>query len=621
MKINEVRTKYLNYFKTSDRNHSEIPSASIPVSGDPTTLFNSSGMQPLVPYLMGQPHPMGKRLVNSQKCLRVEDIDEVGDNRHTTFFEMLGNWSLGDYFKEEQLRWYWNFLTKEIGLDPQKLYVTAFIGNDEFGIPKDEEAIEIWKKLFEISGINAHVVELGTEKNGYKIGGQGGRIILYGKKNWWSRSGAPNIMPVGEIGGPCSEVFYDYGTPHDTKWGANCHVNCDCGRFVELGNSVFIQYIKNSAGGFDVLPQKNVDHGSGLSRIVAASQGTPDIFRTDVFSPIIHKLEELSSKKFVGASQADDRAFRIISDHITGSVVMISDGVRPSSTEQGYILRRLLRRAVRFMDVLGVGGGSLSQLVPIVTDLYGDHYVDIRNQQTEIVKVIEAEEEKFRITLTKGINEFNKGERDAFTLFTTYGFPYELTEELANEKNETISREDFDTKIREHKKLSQTGAGKKFKGGLADSSEETTKLHTTHHLMLAALRQVLGSHVHQRGSNITQERLRMDFSHGEKMTEEQKQKVEQLVNKWIRQDLPVQRIEITREEAEKVGAEMEFGVKYPNVVSVYFVGNSVEDAVSKEFCGGPHVTHTGILEEFKIQKEEASSFGVRRIKAILKKVI
>lgn len=619
MKINEVRTKYLNYFKTGDRNHSEIPSASIPVSGDPTTLFNSSGMQPLVPYLMGQPHPMGKRLVNSQKCLRVEDIDEVGDNRHTTFFEMLGNWSLGDYFKEEQLQWYWNFLTKEIGLDPQKLYVTAFIGNDELGIPKDEEAIEIWKKLFEVSGINAHVIELDTEQNGYKVGGQGGRIILYGKKNWWSRSGAPNIMPVGEIGGPCSEVFYDYGTPHDIKWGANCHVNCDCGRFVELGNSVFIQYIKNSTGGFDALPQKNVDHGSGLSRIVAASQGTPDIFRTDVFSPIIHKLEELSSKKFEGASQADDRAFRIISDHITGSVVMISDGVRPSSTEQGYILRRLLRRAVRFMDVLGVGGGSLSQLVPIIVDLYGDHYADIRNQEAEIVKVIEAEEEKFRITLTKGINEFNKGERDAFTLFTTYGFPYELTEELANEKNETISREDFDTKIREHKKLSQTGAGKKFKGGLADSSEETTKLHTAHHLMLAALRQVLGSHVHQRGSNITQERLRMDFSHGEKMTEEEKQKVEQLVNKWIRQDLPVQRIEITREEAEKIGAEMEFGVKYPNVVSVYFVGNSVVDAVSKEFCGGPHVTHTGILKEFKIQKEEASSFGVRRIKAILKK--
>ena len=619
MKLNEVRTKYLTYFKTSDRNHAEIPSASIPVSGDPTTLFNSSGMQPLVPYLMGQPHPMGKRLTDSQKCLRVEDVEEVGDNRHTTFFEMLGNWSLGDYFKKEQLPWYWNFLTKEVGLDPQKLYVTAYIGNSDLGVPKDEEAIAIWKELFASVGIDAQVVELDTEENGYEVGDQGGRIFLYSKKNWWSRSGAPNKMPVGEIGGPCSEVFYDYGTQHDTKWGTRCHVNCDCGRFVELGNSVFIQYLKNEQGGFDTLPQKNVDHGSGLSRIVAASQGTPDIFKTDVFSSVIKKLEDLSNKKFDGANAIDDRAFRIISDHITGSVMMISDGVRPSSSEQGYVLRRLLRRAVRFMDVLGAGEGNLSELVSIVADLYGNHYADVKKQQDEISKVVEEEEKKFRITLAKGIHEFNKGERDAFILFTTYGFPYELTEELAKEKGETVSKEDFNKKMEEHQALSRSGSEQKFKGGLADSSEETTKLHTVHHLLLAALRQVLGPHVHQRGSNITAERLRIDFSHDAKMTDEEKQQVETLVNEWIAKDLPMRRIEITRKEAEKIGAEMEFGAKYPDMVSVYFVGEKVEDAVSKEFCGGPHSSRTGNLGTFKIQKEEASSSGIRRIKAILQK--
>lgn len=617
MTLNEVRQKYLTYFKSSDRNHAEIPSAAIPVSGDPTTLFNSSGMQPLVPYLMGQPHPMGKRLTDSQKCLRVEDVEEVGDNRHTTFFEMLGNWSLGDYFKKEQLPWYWNFLTKEIGLDPHKLYVTAYIGNDELGVPKDEEAIAIWKELFASVEIDAHVVELDTEEKGYELGDQGGRIFLYSKKNWWSRSGAPNKMPVGEIGGPCSEVFYDYGLAHDTKWGSKCHVNCDCGRFVELGNSVFIQYIKNEQGGFDTLPQKNVDHGSGLSRIVAASQNTPDIFKTDVFSSIIKKLEDLSNKKFEGASETDDRAFRVIADHITGSVMMVADGVRPSSSEQGYVLRRLLRRAVRFMDVLGAGEGNLSSLVSIVADLYGSHYENVSQQKTEIELIINEEEKKFRITLAKGIHEFNKGERDAFILFTTYGFPFELTEELVKEKGETISRDDFDAKMEEHKKLSQAGAEQKFKGGLADSSEETTKLHTTHHLLLAALRQVLGPHVHQRGSNITAERLRIDFSHDAKMTDVEKQQVEALVNEWIAQDLPMTRIEIPREEAEKIGAEMEFGAKYPDMVSVYYVGQQVEDAVSKEFCGGPHATHTGNLGTFKIQKEEASSAGVRRIKAIL----
>ncbi len=595
-------------------------------------------MQPLVSYLMGQPHPMGKRLTDSQKCLRVEDVEEVGDNRHTTFFEMLGNWSLGDYFKKEQLPWYWNFLTKEVGLDPQKLYVTAYIGNDELGVPKDIEAIEIWKELFASVGIDAKVVELDTEENGYEVGDQGGRIFLYSKKNWWSRSGAPNKMPVGEIGGPCSEVFYDYGTPHDTKWGAQCHVNCDCGRYVELGNSVFIQYLKNEQGGFDTLPQKNVDHGSGLSRIVAASQGTPDIFKTDVFSSIIKKLEELSNKKFDGANAVDDRAFRIISDHITGSVMMISDGVRPSSSEQGYVLRRLLRRAVRFMDVLGAGEGNLSQLVSIVADLYGTHYGDVKKQEEEIAKVVEEEEKKFRVTLEKGMKKLavmidktqsNVDAGQLFDLYQTDGFPIELSVEILKENYRQNRGTEMDSavidmllsavgvKMEEHRKLSQTGAEQKFKGGLADSSEETTKLHTAHHLLLAALRQVLGPHVHQRGSNITAERLRIDFSHDAKMTDEEKQQVETLVNEWITQDLPMTRIEIARQEAEKIGAEMEFGAKYPDMVSVYFVGEKVEDAISKEFCGGPHATHTGNLGTFKIQKEEASSSGVRRIKAIL----
>jgi alanyl-tRNA synthetase len=636
MKSSEIRSRFLAFFEK--RGHAIIPSAPIPVSTDPTTLFNSSGMQPLVPYLMGQSHPMGKCLTDSQKCLRVEDIEEVGDNRHTTFFEMLGNWSLGDYFKAEQLPWYWEFLTQEIGLDPQKLFVTAYIGNDELGVPKDIESIEIWKRLFAAVGIDAKVVELDTEENGYEVGGQDGRIFLYSKKNWWSRSGAPDKMPVGEIGGPCSEVFYDYETPHDTKWGPRCHVNCDCGRYVELGNSVFIQYLKNEKGGFDTLPQKNVDHGSGLSRIVAASQGIPDVFKTDVFSSIIYKLEDLSGKKFDTANTADDRAFRIISDHITGSIMMISDGVLPSSSEQGYVLRRLLRRAVRFMDVLGAGEGNLSQLVPIVADLYGTHYGDVKKQQEEIMKVVEEEEKKFRITLEKGLKKLmimiDKTQSDVdasqlFDLYQTDGFPVELSFDILKENFkenrgiemdpsaiETLSN-GFNLKMEEHRKLSQLGAEQKFKGGLADSSIETTKLHTAHHLLLAALQQVLGSHVHQKGSNITAERLRIDFSHDAKMTDDQKVAVEKIVNDWIAADLPMVRHEMSRAEAIGLGAEMEFGAKYPDMVSVYVVGTDIEHAISKEFCGGPHMEHTGGLGTFKIQKEEASSNGVRRIKAVL----
>lgn len=623
----EVREKYLKFF--ADRGHAIIPSASLVPENDPTTLFTGSGMQPLLPYLLGQPHPKGKRVTDSQKSFRAADIEEVGDNRHTTFFEMLGNWSLGDYFKQEQLPWFFEFLTKEVGLDPRRLYVTVFDGAPEIGISRDEESIQIWQKLFIDAGIDNKFVAIGSEENGYKVGMQEGRIFSYdAKKNWWSRAGVPANMPEGEPGGPDSEVFYDFGTPHDPKWGAECHPNCDCGRFMEIGNSVFMQFIKKD-GAFVELPQKNVDFGGGLERIVAASNGDPDVFTIDTLGAIVRAMESAS-----GTSYADNKAaFRVVADHMRGTVFMLTDGVLPSNSERGYFLRRLIRRAVRYADVIKYPAGKLADLARILADSYGGHYPEIREQLASIEKAIADEEAKFRETLSRGLKEFEKlakgdtiSGKDAYILFTTHGFPLELTVELAKERGASVALEEFKKEMESHRDLSRAGAEQKFKGGLADQSEATVRLHTTHHLLLKALQMVLGDHVKQRGSNITGERLRIDFLHTAKMTDEEKKKVEDIVNEKIKEHLPMIRTEMPKEEAEKLNAQHEFGAKYPDVVSVYSLGPvgatqenpQFENAFSIEFCGGPHVTNTSEIEKggvFKIQKEEAVAAGIRRIKA------
>ncbi|OGG39945.1 hypothetical protein A2118_01190 [Candidatus Kaiserbacteria bacterium GWA2_50_9] len=576
MTVSEVRKRYLDFF--AKQGHAVIPSAPIVPENDPTTLFTSSGMQPLVPYLLGEPHPKGNRLVNSQMSFRAGDIEEVGDNRHTTFFEMLGNWSLGDYFKKEQLPWVYEFLTKELKLPKDRLWVTCFAGDEELGLPKDTESAEIWKK----------------------IGMPEERILFYdAKKNWWSRSGTPDKMPAGEPGGPDSEIFFDFQTPHDKAFGEGCHPNCDCGRFMEIGNSVFMEYVKNADGTFGKLSKQNVDFGGGLERLTAATLDNPDVFLIDVFDTPRQVLETYSGKKYSDSKAT--RAFRIILDHTRAASVMLDAGLRPSNTEQGYVLRRLIRRAIREMDRLGIQD-------PILAEIAGG-----RKDQ------FNAEETQFRKTLTHGMHELEKmGEKiDAFMLFTTYGFPVELTEEIVKERGITLDMEAVKQKMVEHQALSRRGAAQKFAGGLADHAEQTVRYHTAHHILLKALQIVLGKDVHQRGSNITSERLRIDFSYGQKMTPEQKAEVEKIVNEKIKEHIPVVRTDMKKEQAEKLGAEHEFGATYPDMVSVYSVG-PLDHAFSIEFCGGPHVSNTSELKgTFKILKEEASSAGVRRIKAVL----
>lgn len=599
-----------------------LPSSSLVPGNDPTTLFTGSGMQPLVPYLLGKNHPAGSRLVDSQKCFRSMDIEEVGDNRHTTFFEMLGNWSLGDYFKQEQLGWFFAFLTEEMGLKPENLYVTAFIGDEKNKVPRDTESVARWHELFAAKGIDAKVVEIGSEERGYQVGMQGGRIFYYdAKKNWWSRAGVPEKMPAGEPGGPDSEVFYDFGTAHDPKWGEHCHPNCDCGRFLEIGNSVFMQYIKNEDGTFGLLPKQNVDFGGGLERIAAAHTGTPDVFLV-AHKEIIEALERATG----GSYEENKRPFRVIADHIKAAIFLIADGVNPDNKDQGYFVRRLLRRAIFALNK-SEGDLSLAALVPHITSTYADQYPELAEKSSDIEKQIILEETKFKETLVRGTRELERlagqgslSAQDIFQLVTTYGFPLELILEEAQERNiKNIDTEGLRELLRAHQDLSRAGSEQKFKGGLADHSEKTVRLHTAHHLLLKALQVVLGPSVHQRGSNITGERLRIDFSWGEKMTEEQKREVERIVNEKIKEDLPVVRTEMAKEEAEKLGAEHEFGAKYPDRVSVYSVG-PIDGAFSIEFCGGPHVKHTAELSAsgiFKIVKEEAVSAGVRRIKAVL----
>ncbi|MEI8360816.1 MAG: alanine--tRNA ligase-related protein [bacterium] len=645
----ELRQKYLDFFKA--KGHAIIPSASIMPENDPTTLFTSSGMQPLVPYLLGQKHPAGVRLCNSQKSFRAEDIEEVGDNRHTTFFEMLGNWSLGDYFKKEQLPWVFEFLVKELLIDPNRLYVTVFRGNEEINIAKDTEAVEAWKKIYSDVGIIGKEVDYKSIAEAEKIGLDGGRIFCYvEKKNWWSRSGVPANMPVGEPGGPDSEIFIDLGAhllKHENSvWSQKaCHVNCDCGRFIELGNSVFMEFIRTE-NGFDKLPQQNVDFGGGFERMVMTVQGKDNIFETDLFINILDKISELS----VGKKYRDNmKAFEVIADHMRASTFIIGDdrGVAPGNTGQGYIVRRLLRRALRYGRLLEITeAGWLAQIAEIIIDDYSQVYPELMRNRQFILENIKDEQAKFEKSLEHGEKEAakifkkylvekeveaeveklaNDGEHaevnkisgvDSFYLFQTFGFPIEMIEELSLENGLIIDRESFELEQSKHQELSRTASAGMFKGGLADDSVATIALHTAAHLMLAGLRRVLGDHVLQRGSNITPERLRYDFSHSEKMTAEQLAAVEDYVNKAIENNLPVKVEEMTIDEAKAVGAMGVFESKYGELVKVYTIAND-DMLASKEICGGPHVANTGELGKFKIIKEESSSSGIRRIKATL----
>lgn len=627
MTAQEIRKAYLDFFV--ERGHKVIPRAQLVPYNDPTTLFTGSGMQPLIPYLLGEPHQDGTRLVDSQTCLRAQDIEEVGDNRHTTFFEMLGNWSLGDYFKKDQLPWFFEFLTDVVGLDPSKLYVTAFIGDDENGIPKDTESADIWKELFKGKGIDAKQVEIGSEKDGYKKGMQDGRIFYYdASKNWWCRAGKIGDMPPGEPGGPDSEVFYEFDfIDHDTKWGENCHPNCDCGRFMEIGNSVFMEYVKREDG-FEKLPKQNVDFGGGLERIAAAQLNSPDVFKISLLQPIIYKLEEISGKGY----DSHTESMRVIADHLRAATFLAVDGVSPSNKEQGYVMRRLVRRAIRFAFELGVEQNFLEQVVPVIADLYVNDFPEVSENRDKVIEILIKEEKVFRQTLRKGIGEFNRlagkeltGEV-IFKLYDTYGFPTELTFEEAFKQNIPVAetaQKDFDNLMTEQRQRSQTASKGVFKGGLGGQTLQHKKYHTATHLMYQALRDVLGDHVVQNGSNITEERLRFDFSHPQKVTPEELKKVEDIVNEQIQKDLKVSYAEYpTKVAIEEKGALGQFGDRYGDTVKVYkMIADGEDKPFSFEICGGPHVDHTLQLAEdgkrFKIIKEESSSAGIRRIKAVL----
>ena len=625
---NTIRARFLEFY--TQKEHAVIPSAALVPDNDPTTLFTGSGMQPLIPYLMGQTHPKGVRLANAQKCFRAEDIEEVGDNRHTTFFEMLGNWSLGDYFKEDQLRWFFTFLIDEVGLDPQRIYVTVFAGDEALGIPKDDESVAIWKTLFAERGIEATAVHIGSEEDGYMQGMQGGRIFYYdASKNWWSRSGSPEHMPTGEIGGPDSEVFYDFGpefATHPEYKDREPHPNSDSGQFLEIGNNVFIEYQKQADGSFTTLPQQNVDFGGGLERIVAAASGDADVFKIDTLWSIVTAIEAKSPLSYVD----DMTAFRVIADHIRGVVFMMGDGVFPGNSEQPYFVRRLLRRAIRFSDRLQLPAGTSKELASIVIDTYKDHYQALAEAESTIREAVDTEENQFRKTLASGLAVLKKAlaadgtlsAETMFTLITTHGFPREMVVEVADEHNVTItsgSFEQLDVLLQEHQEKSRAGAEHKFKGGLADASKQVVQYHTATHLLLAGLRKILGTHVHQAGSNITGERLRFDVTHHEKITPDVLKEVEQYVNDILLMGGSVQ-IETMSKTAAEADPTIEgsFWDRYPDEVTVYTITGNDGVVYSRELCGGPHVADLSEIEgTFTITKEESSSAGVRRIKATL----
>lgn len=582
MKAIEIRNKYLNFFKR--HGHSIIPSAPVIPENDPSVLFTTAGMQPLVPYLLGQKHPQGTRLTDFQKCVRTNDIEEVGDNRHLTYFEMLGNWSLGDYFKEESIAMSYEFLTKELGIPNEKLSVTCFAGDED--CERDMVAFECWKK----AGIPEE------------------RIYFFGKDdNWWI---------AGEEGpcGPDTEMFYDTGKE---KCSPECNPSCGCGKYVEIWNNVFMEFYKDK-NGYRKLEQQNVDTGLGLERMTMLLQGKETPFEIELFSPVMDELERLQNVDNI-------QSRRIITEHLRSSMMIINDGGRPSNVDRGYILRRLLRRMTRHMNKLEINLDLLPNIIDISIDSLKELYPELDSNREEIKKVIVEEKDKFVKTLKNGEREFEKAMNrvksqgkdliDAavvFNLYETYGFPPEMTEELAIENGLKVDLEGYQKLYEEHQAKSRMGSEAKFKGGLASTGEMETKYHTATHLLNAALKVVLGDHVHQKGSNITSERMRFDFSHGAKMTDEEKQKVEDLVNEYIAKDYKVERFEMKKEEALSLGAEAMFLEKYGDIVTVYKIGD-----FSIEFCGGPHVENTGILGHFKIKKEEASSAGVRRIKAVL----
>ena len=585
MKAIEIRNKYLNFFK--EHGHTIIPSAPLIPENDPSVLFTTAGMQPLVPYLLGEKHPSGTRLTDYQKCVRTNDIEEVGDNRHLTYFEMLGNWSLGDYFKEESIQMSFDFLTKELQIPVEKLSVTVFAGDED--CPKDTVAAECWKK--------AGILD--------------GHIYYYGKDdNWWI---------AGEEG-PCvpdTEMFYDTGKP---ACGPDCQPSCDCGKYVEIWNNVFMEYFKDKDGNYSKLSQRNVDTGLGLERMTMLLQGKETPFDTELFTPVMDKLSELQK-----IDNIESR--RIIAEHLRSSMMIISDGGRPSNVDRGYILRRLIRRMVRHMNKLQINLDEISTLIDINVENLKEMYPELEKNVETIKNVIIEEKDKFVKTLAHGEKEFEKEMNRAkqsgkdkiegkvvFKLYDTYGFPPEVTSELAKESGMTVDMKEFDELFKAHQEKSRLGSEQKFKGGLAEQNDTTIAYHTATHLLNAALKVVLGPETHQRGSNITTERMRFDFNCDHKLTDEEKQKAEELVNEWIKEALPVTVEEMPKEEAVKSGAECMFIEKYPDIVTVYSIGN-----VSKELCGGPHVKNTSEIGKFKIKKEEASSAGVRRIKAVIEK--
>lgn len=585
MKAIEIRNKYLNFFK--EHGHTIIPSAPLIPENDPSVLFTTAGMQPLVPYLLGEKHPSGTRLTDYQKCVRTNDIEEVGDNRHLTYFEMLGNWSLGDYFKEESIQMSFDFLTKELQIPVEKLSVTVFAGDED--CPRDTVAAECWKK--------AGILD--------------GHIYYYGKDdNWWI---------AGEEGpcGPDTEMFYDTGKP---ACGPDCQPSCDCGKYVEIWNNVFMEYFKDKDGNYSKLSQRNVDTGLGLERMTMLLQGKETPFDTELFKPVMDKLSELQK-----IDNIESR--RIIAEHLRSSMMIISDGGRPSNVDRGYILRRLIRRMVRHMNKLQINLDEISTLIDINVENLKEMYPELEKNAETIKNVIIEEKDKFVKTLAHGEKEFEKEMNRAkqsgkdkiegnvvFKLYDTYGFPPEVTSELAKENGMTVDMKEFDELFKAHQEKSRLGSEQKFKGGLAEQNDTTIAYHTATHLLNAALKVVLGPETHQRGSNITTERMRFDFNCDHKLTDEEKQKTEDLVNEWIKEALPVTVEEMSKEEAVKSGAECMFIEKYPDIVTVYSIGN-----VSKELCGGPHVKNTSEIGKFKIKKEEASSAGVRRIKAVIER--
>ena len=655
MNASEIRQKFLKF--QEKRGHKVIPPAPLVLENDPTTLFTGSGMQPLLPYLLGQPHPEGKRLTDSQPSMRLQDIEDVGDPRHTTVFEMLGNWSLGDYFKEEQIRGFFEFLTKEVGLNPEKIFVTCFIGNEKYGIPKDEEAAKIWQKVFKEAGIDAKIAEIGSAATGDKRGVKPGEHIFFydDHENWWSRGGGIDTTPIGDPCGPDSEVFYDFGEDkQDIERYGKSHPASDGARFMEIGNQVFMQYKRNEDGTFSELENKNVDFGGGLERITAASIDSFDVFKISLLKPIIDKIEEISGKNY--DNNTDE--MRIIADHLRGAYLLSAQGLKPSNKQQGYALRRLIRRAILKALDLGIAQDFIPEIIPIIAENYKDLPDSILTTREDAVAVLEKEERAFRQTLNKGLKEMEKMTKasqtsdaqshssghtqgrsakpmvqsnglntagaltgyDLFKLQDTFGFPFEVSVEEAYRQNIQLSenyKEEFDKALAEQRERSKTASKGMFKGGLEDHGEMSTKYHTATHLTLAALKKIVDKDIHQKGSNITPERMRLDFNLDRKLTPEEKQAVEDQVNEWIKADLPVVFDTYDKEYArDELKAEGMFWEKYDDKVKVYTIGD-FDNPISREICGGPHVEHTGVLGHFKLKKEESSAAGIRRIKAIL----